>query len=945
MSGEHLTIKFPWKLRKKNSSNILSSDVLSTSTTTLSKTTRYIHQLKDNEPDRHREHLRSDAQRKKAEYISISLNEDKNAARRQKWANDKKRQRAAKRSIHEVDQEGSIHDEDQEGRPEVFKKRFKDLSNDEQKQYYRLKMRSTRLNRSTQKKTSDQRKDKERRKALPVAAQSGDPKCSSPLHTSTRTKNRRKQKVRQAMPVNPEEYADVVENLVSGAPATPRKVESMVKRGITNCRPEATLIAQNIRNNIACHNRSTTNSSRQALYAIVKGSIGTSTTLGASMLKRYLRISTKKWKKIQKQKQIICDVKKKKRKGVISDDVADAVRDFWWSPEVSRQLPLKKRVKKGVPLHLLECSYSAAYLRFKAQHPNIKIGYVKFLHLRPKNVRHMRASERIICCCIKCENVKLLLCGINQVLNVKLPADECSLSDMTLCPKKGDYAPKACIDRQCSTCGVDKISEFLQDAMTDEVTSQKMVQFSEWKTIEKTVTTKKKVTKKIKVVDRVISKVPLSTAVEQLKKKMDGLSSHLFRARWQQSQLKKTKANIQPKSAIMIMDYAENYVCSSQDEVQSAHWVNQAVTVHPIQVFINSSDEVGNITNKEALVFISDDLKHDADGVNHFRGIAYEHLSSTYSITHVEEYSDCCAQQYRCAKSFADLSMTTLTVRHNYFESSHGKSSADGLGATTKHSATMAVLRRQFTISNAEQFYNFCQSKLTSVGDSVFKSHVEKYKLSSRTFFYVCKEDVDRDRLDREVVTVKGTMKVHCVLGTGQPYHVKMRELTCTCANCQDDKTCLHDEYVGKWRVIHLDRKYPDNEISTPDHRTSSSPSVDDTQRPSSPSVDDMQRPSSPSVDDMQRPSSPSVDDMQRPNSPSVDDMQRPSSPSVDDMQRPSSPSVDDMQRPNSPSVDDMQRPSSPSVDDMQRPSSPSVDDMQRPNSPSVDNPPSMLCI
>ena len=38
------------------------------------------------------------------------------------------------------------------------------------------------------------------------------------------------------------------------------------------------------------------------------------------------------------------------------------------------------------------------------------------------------------------------------------------------------------------------------------------------------------------------------------------------------------------------MDYAENYVCTAQDEVQSAHWVNQAVTIHPIQAFVNSSD-------------------------------------------------------------------------------------------------------------------------------------------------------------------------------------------------------------------------------------------------------------------------------------------------------------------------------------------------------------------
>ena len=76
-------------------------------------------------------------------------------------------------------------------------------------------------------------------------------------------------------------------------------------------------------------------------------------------------------------------------------------------------------------------------------------------------------------------------------------------------------------------------------------------------------------------------------------------------------------------AAVIIMDYAENYACSSQDEIQSAHWVQQAVTIHPMMAFINNSDKAGTITHNESLVFITDDLKHDADGVAHFVSLAY----------------------------------------------------------------------------------------------------------------------------------------------------------------------------------------------------------------------------------------------------------------------------------------------------------------------------------
>ena len=71
----------------------------------------------------------------------------------------------------------------------------------------------------------------------------------------------------------------------------------------------------------------------------------------------------------------ISDMKKKGRR--LADEVADKVHELWLSPDVSRPLPIKKRVKCGVPTHLLECSYTEAYNRFKAENPTTKIGYVK----------------------------------------------------------------------------------------------------------------------------------------------------------------------------------------------------------------------------------------------------------------------------------------------------------------------------------------------------------------------------------------------------------------------------------------------------------------------------------------------------------------------------------------------------------------------------------------
>lgn len=138
------------------------------------------------------------------------------------------------------------------------------------------------------------------------------------------------------------------------------------------------------------------------------------------------------------------------------------------------------------------------------------------------------------------------------------------------------------------------------------------------------------------------------------------------------------------------MDFAENYSCTSQDEVQSVHWSNTQATIHPIMAFINSSDVEGQITHKESHIFISDDNRHDADAVTKFVSTSYEELKTKHNILHVEEFSDCCAAQYRCSKSICDLShrasdMGLSSVNHHYFESCHGKNSSDGLGAIVKY--------------------------------------------------------------------------------------------------------------------------------------------------------------------------------------------------------------------------------------------------------------------
>ena len=93
--------------------------------------------------------------------------------------------------------------------------------------------------------------------------------------------------------------------------------------------------------------------------------------------------------------------------------------------------------------------------------------------------------------------------------------------------------------------------------------------------LKKTITSVQLVTKQKK----------LKEVVLELENQLEELSSYLFRAKWQQAMFSQLKEEMPPKLAVMVLDFAENYTCSMQKEVQSHHWFLNQVTIHPVVAF------------------------------------------------------------------------------------------------------------------------------------------------------------------------------------------------------------------------------------------------------------------------------------------------------------------------------------------------------------------------
>ena len=57
------------------------------------------------------------------------------------------------------------------------------------------------------------------------------------------------------------------------------------------------------------------------------------------------------------------------------------------------------------------------------------------------------------------------------------------------------------------------------------------------------------------------------------------------------------KASMPSRSTVMVIEFAQNHTCSFQNEVQSAHWSQNQVTIHAMVAYTNATDTESPATN------------------------------------------------------------------------------------------------------------------------------------------------------------------------------------------------------------------------------------------------------------------------------------------------------------------------------------------------------------
>lgn len=597
-----LYVKFAWKaqgrLRERKGSEVRGDDTADNSKS-LSRSAMYVRQLKANDDLHYEQRLRKDRERKKVAYVKI---EDRTLAslgdQRERWRVQKQKQRYLNQTQGNVYSGAIAGLQKPTPKPKSLKtgKPLKSMTASERKEYNKLKKQESRERKPQQARVAERQKNTKQRRESRVSSMS-TPSISDGGSVSRASRYRTIQSIKKQLPTDPETFADVLEHLTNSA--TPRKktaVQKRFRKGNTCRRNLGSELAVTMRDELRDLRKSGTvkQANRAAYCALVRLCVAgrlTRRTLAACGISH-----TTSWR----AKKRLLQVTRKKRKNALSTDVTDTVTKFWY--ESAREMPLKKRVKKGKPLYMLDCNYTELFRDFRAAFPQIKIGYVSFIKLRPSNVRMMRPYERIVCCCQKCEVVKLYLLSLNMILPELLRHLRIShvhdISNISLCQYDGMFPSPGCVNRKCKNCGPHLVKEHFLPLV--EVRGDDEIAYDTWETVRELREVRDgkggKIEKVCTRIARVTKNTSVSNVVNLLLMNVDKLSGHLFRAKWQQRQMQILKDHLPAKSALVIIDFAQNYACSLQDEVQSYHWAQEQVTVHPAVAFINHTDQEGQWT-------------------------------------------------------------------------------------------------------------------------------------------------------------------------------------------------------------------------------------------------------------------------------------------------------------------------------------------------------------
>ncbi|XP_063967818.1 uncharacterized protein LOC135157146 isoform X2 [Lytechinus pictus] len=616
-------------------------------------------------------------------------------------------------------------------------------------------------------------------------------KSCTPVDDTPRSKEARRKslsRARSTISISPKIFAATIEDLIEYA--TPRKKKALEHCGLRASGSKEhnslnTKLAENVAASLKDNKQKRDKCSRTSRRSVA------STLFKVKLPKKQVKTcaqfsTTPKYLKALSKSDLEED--KYRNPFAIKQDVKKSVREFYETN--SLQLPNKKDISKKTfqKTSVLQMPINEIYNKFKSANPDVKIGISSFKMLRPQHVKLMSTRKMAACLCEYCTNLELKLSVLNKINKAEPIKNMYELNKLTLCKRPTDVkydAPK-CYRRECSECGVQLLKNHLQPL---EAMLEKTLEWTRWEMVQSSTGDKR--------MQLVTKKGTVGELVEEILKEAHPHARHLHNWWWQHHQYMKLTKDPPPESVVAVLDFAENYSCLSQNEVQAAHWWHNQATVHPIVANYRCPCHDRVITH--SMVYITDDKKHDHHAVQAFFMHSLENLTVNHGINigKMYRFSDGCASQYKSKGPFLDVANCHIPTEHHFFGSRHGKGPSDGESAVVKQHATVAVKNGTAVIPTAEALFQYLKEAVT-------KGEQECVPFR-REIFYITKDKIQRERPVPKKA-VKGTRLLHCLKSSGiDSPTISWKFLSCFCSACLSTGLCQNVDHTGSWKSVKLE--------------------------------------------------------------------------------------------------------------------------------------------
>lgn len=372
--------------------------------------------------------------------------------------------------------------------------------------------------------------------------------------------------------------------------------------------------------------------------------------------------------------------------------------------------------KKKLRKYFLTMFLREAYAIFQSLHPDV-VSFSKFCSLRPENVLLLKNSPVDQCRCRLHENFRLKLKSL-------IGDYDQSFWEKILCYPNDLHSD--CWKGQCDNCSNGK-----KLTMPDD--SDSTVSWLEWKKDSTERLTK-------------MSESGLKSALYRLLlDDLPAFQEHVRIKRIQSAAFEHDKETCR----VLQVDFAMAYSCEYQNEIQSALWARDSVTLFTGAVFCAGTCKTFLIcsdTKDKGKNTVYVFLMHLFDIMSQFTSAAGDTKDVIFTDGPSSEFKN----RY-CMKLLRSISKKQQReVSWKYFATSHGKGVVDGIGGKAKS------LVRQKVMSKDDS---------TTVNDSVSFAEVATQLMPSTKVVHISQKEIDeiiaKDNPWNDVPAVQGIHKIH----------------------------------------------------------------------------------------------------------------------------------------------------------------------------------------